>query len=143
MKGIDLKTKLEELGFSKAYIADKLGIPAQNVHIWLRAEDVKTGTLEKLSEVLGVPISYFYGESFYNVSSVSGNNNATATGNNNTVSNSDERLLGLLLSKDGQLNKAMEQTTKAMEQTAFAMKQTSKSQEQLDEMIAVIRDIRG
>lgn len=122
MKGIDLKTKLEELGFSKAYIADKLGIPAQNVHIWLRAEDVKTGTLEKLSEVLGVPISYFYGESFYNVSSVSGNNNATATGNNNTVSNSDDRLLTLLLNKDEHLLLAMQQTSKAQDQMDYILK---------------------
>lgn len=137
MKGSDLKTKLEELGFSKAYIADRLGVPAQNVHIWLRAEDVKTGTLEKLSEVLGVPISYFYGEAF-NATSVTGNNNTTATGNNNTVSSSDERLLDLLVNKDEQLNKAMEQTSRAMEQTAVAMQQTCKSQDQLDEVLKML-----
>lgn len=137
MKGSDLKTKLEELGFSKAYIADRLGVPAQNVHIWLRAEDVKTGTLEKLSEVLGVPISYFYGEAF-NATSVTGNNNTTATGNNNTVSSSDDRLLNLLINKDEQLNKAMEQTSRAMEQTAVAMQQTCKSQDQLDEVLKML-----
>ena len=137
MKGSDLKTRLEELGFSKAYIADKLGIPAQNVHMWLRAEDVKTGTLERLSEVLGVPISYFYGEAF-NATSVTGNNNATATGNNNTVSSSDDRLLDLLVNKDEQLNKAMEQTSRAMEQTAVAMQQTCKSQDQLDEVLKML-----
>lgn len=138
MKGSDLKTKLEELGFSKAYIADKLGIPAQNVHIWLRAEDVKTGTLERLSEVLNVPISYFYGESFGAVSSVAGNHNTTATGNNNTVSSTDDRLLALLLNKDEQLNKAMDQTTRALHQTDVALAQSSKSQEQLDEVIAIL-----
>ena len=137
MKGSELKSRLEELGFTKAFIADKLGVPAQNVHIWLRAEDVKTGTIEKLSEVLEIPISVFYGEA-YNKVNVSGNNNATATGNNNTVSNSDDRLLTLLLNKDEQLNRAMEQTTRAIEQTTIAMKQTSKSQEQLDEVIALI-----
>lgn len=137
MKGSELKSKLEELGFSKAFIADKLGIPAQNVHIWLRAEDVKTGTLERLSEVLGVPISYFYGEAF-NASSVTGNNNTTTTGNNNTVSGSDDRLLTLLLNKDEQLNKAMEQTTRAIEQTTVAMSQTSKSQEQLDDVLKML-----
>ena len=125
MKGIDLKTKLEELGFSKAYIADKLGIPAQNVHIWLRAEDVKTGTLEKLSEVLGVPISYFYGEAFH-IASVAGNNNTTATGNNNTVSGSDDRLLTLLLNKDEQLLLAMKQTSKAQEQTDVVLNMLTK-----------------
>lgn len=122
MKGSELKSKLEELGFTKAFIAEKLGVPPQNVHIWLRADDVKTGTLEKLSEVLDVPISYFYGESFNNVSSVSGNNNATATGNNNTVSSSDDRLLTLLLNKDEQLLLAMKQTSKAQEQMDCVLK---------------------
>ena len=142
MKGIDLKTKLEELGFSKAYIADKLGIPAQNVHIWLRAEDVKTGTLEKLSEVLGVPIYYFYGEAF-NIASVSGNNNTTATGNNNTVSGSDDRLIALLMSKDEQLTKAMDQTTIAMNQTSRMIESATKSQNQVDELISILQKVKA
>ena len=138
MRGSELKSKLEELGFTKAYIADRLGVPAQNVHIWLRAEDVKTGTLEKLSEVLNIPIGVFYGEAYGSVSNVSGNNNATATGNNNTVSSTDDRLLALLLNKDEQLNKAMDQTTRALHQTDVALAQSSKSQEQLDEVIAIL-----
>ena len=124
MKGSELKSKLEELGFSKAYIADKLGVPPQNVHIWLRADDVKTGTIEKLSEVLNVPIAIFYGEAYSTVSNVNGSNNATATGNNNTVNNSDDRMLTLLLNKD--------------EQLTLAMKQTSKAQQQMDRMLNVI-----
>lgn len=134
MKGTDLKAKLEELGFSKAYIADKLGIPAQNVHIWLRAEDVKTGTIERLAEVLELPISVFYGEAYNKVAN-SGNNNATATATNNSVAtatSNDDRLLTLLLNKDEQLLKSMEQTT-------LAMKQTSKAQEQMGEIIAELR----
>lgn len=129
MKGSELKSRLEELGFTKAFIADKLHVPPQNVHIWLRAEDVKTGTIEKLSEVLEIPISVFYGEAYNKVTNVSGNNNATATGNNNTVSSSDDRLLTLLLNKD--------------EQLTMAMKQTSKAQEQMDEVIAELRERKG
>lgn len=130
MKGTDLKAKLEELGFSKAYIADKLGIPAQNVHIWLRAEDVKTGTIERLAEVLELPISVFYGEAYDKVS-ISGNNNATAI-NNSVATANDDRLLTLLLNKDEQLLKSMQQTT-------LAMQQTSKAQEQMGEIIAELR----
>lgn len=144
MKGLDLKNRLLAAGYTVTAIANKVGVIPQNINGWFTSNDVRTGTIEKLADVLGLPISFFYGEGAgMTNSNVVGNNNATATGNNNTVSNSDERLLGLLLSKDDQLNKAMEQTTRAMEQTTFAMKQTSKSQEQLDEMIAVIRDIRG
>ena len=121
MKGTDLKEKLEKLGFSKVYIAKKMNTIPQSVNGWFLAEDVKTGTLEKLSEVLDVPISYFYGEAF-NIASVAGNNNTTATGNNNTVSSSDDRLLTLLLNKDEQLLLAMKQTSKAQEQTDVVLK---------------------
>lgn len=121
MKGTDLKEKLEKLGFSKVYIAKKMNTIPQSVNGWFLVEDVKTGTLEKLSEVLDVPISYFYGEAF-NISSVAGNNNTTATGNNNTVSGSDDRLLTLLLNKDEQLLLAMKQTSKAQEQTDVVLK---------------------
>ena len=125
MKGTDLKEKLEKLGFSKVYIAKKMNTIPQSVNGWFLAEDVKTGTLEKLSEVLDVPISYFYGEAF-NISSVSGNNNTTATGNNNTVSGSDDRLLTLLLNKDEQLLLAMKQTSKAQEQTDVVLNMLTK-----------------
>ena len=135
---MDLKKKLEELGFSKVFIAQKMGIIPQNLNTWFQASDVKTGTIEKLSEVLEIPISVFYGEAYNKVSCVTGNNNATATGNNNTVSSSDDRLLTLLINKDEQLTKAMDQTSRAIEQTTLAMKQTSKSQEQLDELIAMV-----
>ena len=138
MKGSDLKSRLLACGYSITFIANKLGVLPQNMNSWFTSNDVRTGTIERLAEVLNLPISYFYGETDGPTSSVSGNNNTTATGNNNTVSGSDDRLLTLLLNKDEQLNRAMEQTTRAIEQTTIAMKQTSKSQEQLDEAIALI-----
>lgn len=138
MKGSDLKNRLLAAGYTVSGIANKVGVIPQNINGWFTSNDVRTGTLEKLAEVLGLPISFFYGEETGNVSSIAGNNNTTATGNNNTVSGSDDRLLTLLLNKDEQLNKAMEQTSRAIEQTTIAMKQTSKSQEQLDEVIALI-----
>jgi hypothetical protein len=122
MTGMDLKKKLEELGFSKVFIANKMGTIPQNVNTWFQAGDVKTGTIEKLSEVLNIPISVFYGEAFSKVSNITGNNNTTATGNNNTVSGSDDRLLTLLLNKDEQLLLAMKQTSKAQEQTDVVLK---------------------
>jgi hypothetical protein len=122
MTGMDLKKKLEKLGFSKVFIANKMGTIPQNVNTWFQAGDVKTGTIEKLSEVLNIPISVFYGEAFSKVSNITGNNNTTATGNNNTVSGSDDRLLTLLLNKDEQLLLAMKQTSKAQEQTDVVLK---------------------
>lgn len=139
MKGIDLKNRLLSAGYTVTAIANKVGVIPQNVNGWFTSNDVRTGTVEKLAEVLGLPISFFYGEDVSPVvSNVSGNNNATATGNNNTVSSTDDRLLALLLNKDEQLNKAMDQTTRALQQTDVALAQSSKSQEQLDEVIAIL-----
>lgn len=112
MTGEILKQKLESLGYTKAFIADRLGVPPQNIQTWFKAEDVKSGTLERLSEVLEVPIAYFYGDSY----TVQGNNNALATGDHSTASSSDDRLLALLMSKDAQLTLSMQQTSKAQEQ---------------------------
>lgn len=130
MKGLDLKNRLLAAGYTVTAIANKVGVIPQNINGWFTSNDVRTGTVEKLAEVLGLPISFFYGEDTgSSVSNVVGNNNATATGNNNTVNNSDDRLLTLLLNKD--------------EQLTMAMKQTSKAQEQMDEVIAELRDRRG
>ena len=139
MKGIDLKNRLLSAGYTVTGIANKVGVIPQNINGWFTSNDVRTGTVEKLAEVLGLPISFFYGEDVSPViSNVSGNHNTTATGNNNTVSSTDDRLLALLLNKDEQLNKAMDQTTRALHQTDVALAQSSKSQEQLDEVIAIL-----
>lgn len=143
MTGMDLKKKLEELGFSKVFIANKMGTIPQNLNTWFQASDVKTGTIEKLSEVLDIPISVFYGDAYSKVSNVSGNNNTTATGNNNTVSSSDDRLIALLMSKDEQLTKAMDQTTIAMNQTSRIIESATKSQNQVDELISILQKVKA
>lgn len=122
MKGLDLKNRLLSAGYTVTGIANKVGVIPQNINGWFTSNDVRTGTIEKLAEVLGLPISFFYGEEAGNISSVTGNNNTTATGNNNTVSGSDDRLLTLLLNKDEQLLLAMKQTSKAQEQTDVVLK---------------------
>lgn len=142
MKGIDLKNRLLSAGYTVTGIANKVGVIPQNINGWFTSNDVRTGTVEKLAEVLGLPISFFYGEDVSPVTSnVSGNHNTTATGNNNTVSSTDDRLLALLLNKDEQLNKAMDQTTRALHQTDVALAQSTKSQEQLDEVIAMLKKV--
>lgn len=121
MKGTVLKQKLEASGYTKTYIAEKLGVKPQSLNTYFLADDVKTGTLEKLSEVLGLPIYYFYGEKYGNVSSVAGNNNTSVAGNSNTVGRSDDLLLQLLKSKDDQLTRA---------------------QLQIDELLKIIKESR-
>jgi transcriptional regulator with XRE-family HTH domain len=127
MTGLELKAKLIETRYSMAEIARKLGIKSQDLNALFNVKDTKTGTIERLAAALELPIAYFYGESFSNVSSVAGNNNTTATGNNNTVSGSDDRLLALLLNKDEQLLLAMKQTSKAQEQTDVVLNMLTKA----------------
>lgn len=112
MTGETLKQKFESLGYTKVFIAEKLGVAPQNIQTWFKADDVKSGTLERLAEVLELPIAYFYGDSY----NVQGNNNALATGDHSTASSSDDRLITLLMSKDTQLTMSMQQTSKAQEQ---------------------------
>lgn len=131
MKGMELKEKLLSRGYTITYIANKLGTIPQNLNSWFNSQDVRSGTIEKLAEVLELPIAYFYGEAYGNMSQVSGNNNAT--GSHNTVNASDDRLLDLLVSKDAQLTMAMQQTSKAQEQT-------DKAQNQMEMLIKKICD---
>ena len=120
MTGIELKERLSTTHISLSEIARRMGIKPQDLNALFNVKDTKTGTIERLSQALDLPIAFFYGDSY----SVNGNNNAT--GNNNTVNASDERLLNLLVNKD--------------EQLTMAMKQTSKAQAQMDELIAIMKE---
>lgn len=126
MTGAALKERLNATQYSLAEIARKMGIKPQDLNALFNVQDTKTGTIERLSKALDVPIAYFFGDSY----NVSGNNIVNASGTN-TVNASDDRLISLLVAKDEQLTKAMEQTTKAMEQT-------DKSQNQIDVLLGMI-----
>jgi hypothetical protein len=88
-----------------------MGIKPQDLNALFNVQDTKTGTIERLSNALDLPIAYFFGDSY----NVTGSNNATAI-NHSTATASDDRLLSLLMQKDEQLTMAMRQTSKAQEQ---------------------------
>ena len=119
MKGEDLKKRLKETSIPMSEIANRLGILPQTLYSAFNADDVKSGLLEKLSEALNVPVSFFYGDS-YNITG----NNIVNSGSNNAVNATDERLLSLLVSKD--------------EQLTMSMKQTEKAQSQIDRLLGII-----
>jgi transcriptional regulator with XRE-family HTH domain len=112
MKGTTLKEQLKNTRYSLSEIAGMMGISPQSLNSIFNSEDVKSGVLEKLSSVLDLPITYFYGDTF----NITGSNNATGNNSTNTVNATDDRLLSLLVSKDEQLTMAMKQTSKAQEQ---------------------------
>ena len=104
MKGEDLKKRLKDTSIPMSEIANRLGILPQTLYSAFNADDVKTGLLEKLSEALNVPLSFFYGDSY----TITGNN-IVNSGDNNAVNANDDRLVTLLLNKDEQLTKSQSQ----------------------------------
>lgn len=115
MTGMQLKEKLTATSYSLSEIARKLNIKPQDLNALFNVKDTKTGTVEKLSEALDIPIAYFFGDAY----GVSGCQNALGNHSTNTVNTTDERLLSLLMSKDEQLTMAMKQTSKAQEHLDF------------------------
>lgn len=116
MTGNHLKNLILSEGYSINRMAELIGIAQPNLLALLKNEDIRTGLVEKVAEVMGKPLSFFYGEAYGQVSQITGNNNTSVAGNDNTVGSPDNRLLELLVSKDDQLTMAMKQTTKAQEQ---------------------------
>lgn len=118
MTGAELKERLSTTHISLSEIARRMGIKPQDLNALFNVKDTKTGTLERLSQALDLPIAFFYGDS-YNVTGT----NIVNSGSNNAVHANDERLLNLLINKD--------------EQLTMAMKQTSKAQAQMDDVLAM------
>ena len=116
MTGNHLKNLILSEGYSINRMAELIGIAQPNLLALLKNEDIRTGLVEKVAEVMGKPLSFFYGEAYGQVSQITGNNNTSVAGNDNTVGSPDKRLLDLLTAKDDQLTMAMKQTTKAQEQ---------------------------
>lgn len=129
MTGKHLQDLILAEGYSINKMAQLLGLAQPNLLNLLKHEDIRTGLVEKVAEIMGKPLAFFYGEAYCNTTTqVSGNNNTTANGTNNTVTTSDDRLLALLLNKDEQLTLAMTQLSKAQEQL-------DKAQEQINRML--------
>ena len=53
MKGEDLKRLIIQSGLPLTKVAEALGISQQNLSGILSRDDIKTGTLEKVSEAIG------------------------------------------------------------------------------------------
>ena len=116
MTGQHIQDLMKQEGYSVNEMAKLIGKAQQVLASALKHDDVRTGLLEDIAKAMGKPLSFFYGETYGNVSAIAGNNNTSVAGNDNTVGSPDNRLLDLLVSKDDQLTMAMKQTTKAQEQ---------------------------
>lgn len=62
MTGEELRPYISALDTTLASTARKLGLTPQNLDAALKVKDVKTGLIERLSEIYGKPVSWFFDE---------------------------------------------------------------------------------
>lgn len=61
MTGESVKLLLYKKGIKITDLAEKLGESQQNTSSFLRAQDIKTGVLERIAEATGISIAEFFG----------------------------------------------------------------------------------
>ncbi len=60
MEGKVLKEKIKQSGISYSELSRRLGILPQSLAAIFNTSDVKTGLVEKIAQVIGVHLSYFF-----------------------------------------------------------------------------------
>lgn len=115
MNGDAVKKILRERKVKLNAIASSLGESPQNISSMLNALDIKTGVIERISSVTGIPISEFFGEKSATLSAsmTGGSNNRMIAGNGNSMGDSavelealrreNELLKEWMAEKDGQI----------------------------------------
>ena len=118
MTGKELKDRLSTCGISQAEIARRLGMSTQSMSQALNTADIKTGFLERIVAVTGIPLSYFYPAASATITNDSielhvRNNSGVVSGTNNgsisTGQQDTQRLVEILVEanskKDQQIDK--------------------------------------
>ena len=118
MTGERIKFLLDELGVTQKALSEMLGVTPQSVSAIIAASDVRSGTLEKIENVLGVPMSRFYPNDATTITNESSelhvrNNSGVVSGTNNgsisTGQQDAQRLVEMLVEanakKDQQIDK--------------------------------------
>ena len=93
MEGKVLKRKIAELNVTQLELANRLATTPQSLSSVLHAKDVRSGTIERISSVLGVPVVYFYGEECLKQSVVANGNQSVAAINSNVSASHNVEVL--------------------------------------------------
>lgn len=118
MTGDRIKFLLDELGITQKALSEMLGVTPQSVSAIIAASDVRSGTLEKIANVLGLPMSRFYPNDAATITNESSelhvrNNSGVVSGTNNgsisTGQQDAQKLVEMLVEanakKDQQIDK--------------------------------------
>ncbi len=108
MKGITIKEILRQNGFTVSAVAEKIGESNQNLFGALKKDDVRSSLIERISEVTGIPVSTFYGDT--TIATASGANSIAVAGNGSKVDagRATDRFLTELAAQRGLTDKALE-----------------------------------
>lgn len=124
MTGERIKFLLDELGVTQKALSEMLGVTPQSVSAIIAASDVRSGTLEKIANVLGVPMSRFYP------------NDTTTTITNESselhVRNNSGVVSGI---NNGSISTGQQDTQKLVEMLVEA---NAKKDQQIDKLIALL-----
>lgn len=114
MDGERIKYEIKKRGYTIKRIAKELNTSQQNLSAKLNADDISSGLIEQICEIIGVRMSDLYSDGDI----ISAINNSTAIKGNQSC---DTRLLDIIQARD---------------------KQNEKSQEQIDRLIAIIEKMQ-
>lgn len=104
MTGETLKLEIMKRGYTLKDIAKAMSTSPQNLSGKLASDNITTGLLEQVAEIMGVDVIEFYGHT--SGDSISAKFNSTAFKGNPTY---DPRLLDILQSRDKQLENMQKQ----------------------------------
>lgn len=103
MKGEEVKDILKRNGIALKDVAEAMGESPQNLQSMLKADDIKTGVLERIAGAINKNLYFFFEEG----QSISGNNNTAIQGNGNNLNSETTAFLSLLKKKDEQIDRLL------------------------------------
>lgn len=108
MDGEKIKRIIKRYGFSFVEIAEALGMKKQNFSMLLKGDNIKSGTMEDIANVMGKPVTIFYdieseGTAVVNGGTVNGNVNGKVDEGNDAVA----ALVDQLAIKDRQIDRLL------------------------------------
>lgn len=89
MSGNEVKKVITSMGFSISDVARKVGTSQPNLSKILTSQDVKSGLIERISEVLGITVADFYHRAAHGGEALSfsstGDNSPNINGDGNNI----------------------------------------------------------
>lgn len=110
MTGQELKDKIIKSRIPFTEIAAKTGIAPQSLNSTFKVNDVRSNTIERIAEAMGVDMSYFYPTgNGITTTILSGDGSALATQNSTAQAGADPAVIAKLLDELSEMRKVNQQ----------------------------------